>query len=269
MNFYSGLKFPAFGSAPKHHGISRHTPLYHGIQYNHSGSFFIRINHGPEIRAEGPCAFITHPGSFFEYGYYDGTTRHHSNICTRGDRIKKYLSSGLMVINDASPVIKVNHPDRFLKTVLEIVALLRNNAPATPPRAVLLFEDLLLQLHHEPVKRGELIPAHQYDFFKKLISDVRENPEYNWCFEKISLQHGLTFRYFRRLFKAMAGMPPQQFLIQCRLQLAASLLVENVDTVSSIAESAGFGSNIYFSRLFKHQYKVTPLEYRKEFSHLP
>jgi AraC-like DNA-binding protein len=266
MNFYDGLTFSAFGSDPQHYQIFGKTALYYGIQYNHAGPFYLRINNGTKIKAEGSYAFITHPGTFFEYGYYNDNVRHHNHVCVLGSRIKKYLSSGLMLINDESPLIRVDQPDRFLKTMLEIMALLRNNSPTIPPRAVLLFEDLLLQLFHEPAQSGNNIPAHQYNFFKKLISDVRENPEYEWSFEELSLKHGLNFRYFRRLFKTMAGMPPQQFLIRSRLRLAASLLVENSDTVSMIAENSGFSSNIYFTRLFKQHYKVTPLEYRREFA---
>lgn len=266
MDFYDGLKFAAFRSEPEHHDIFRHEPLYYGLQYNHAGHFWLRIDHGPELRGDGPCAFITHPGAFFEYGYYDGTPRHHNHICTCGERIEKYLSSGLLVINDASPIIKVNQPDRFLSIMLEAMALLRRNSPATPPRAVLLFEDLLLQLNHETSQGKEAIPPHHYDFFKKLIADIRENPEDDWCFEKISHRHGQTFRHFRRLFKSLTGLPPQQFLIQCRLRLAASWLIENTDSPNIIAENAGFSSNIYFYRLFKQHYNVTPLEYRREFS---
>ena len=265
MDFFDGLNIPLFHSEPGHHSIFRHEPLYYGLQYNHAGSFFLRINHGPELRAEGPCAFITHPGAFFEYGYYEDTPRHHNHICTCGERVQRYLDSGLLVINDAAPIIRVKQPDRFLNIMLEIMSLLERHSPTVPPRAVLLFEDLLLHLNHESVQGEDAIPAHHYDFFKKLISDVRENPQADWCFEKISRKHGQTFRHFRRLFKSLTGLPPQQFLLQLRLQLAASMLIKNADPVSEIAERAGFHNNIYFYRLFKQHFKITPLEYRHEF----
>ncbi len=73
-------------------------------------------------------------------------------------------------------------------------------------------------------------------------------------------------RFVRRLFKAVSGLPPQQFLIQCRLQQAASLLVGTGETVGVIAERVGIGNEFYFSRLFKAKYRIPPLEYRREFA---
>jgi len=265
MDFYDGLKFTAFRSEPHHHDIFRHEPLYFGLQYNHAGHFFLRINSGTEIHADGPCVFITHPGAFFEYGYYDDTPRHHNHVCFCGERINRYRESGLLVIDDDNPIIRVKTPDRFLSVMLEMMTMLRNHGPATPPHAVLMFEDLLLQLHHESDPENNAVPPYQYDFFNRLIADIRANPEDNWCFEKISSKHGQTLRHFRRLFKSLAGLPPQQFLIQCRLQLAADMLTESTDSVSAVAENAGFSSNIYFARLFKQHYRITPLEYRREF----
>ena len=266
MNFYDGLKFSAFRSEPAHHRIYRHEPIYYGLQYNHAGHFFLRINHGAEFRAEGPCVFIAHPGAFFEYGYYDDTPRHHNHLCVCGERVAQYLESGLLVIDDSAPIIRVRHPDRFFNVMLGIIVMLQKNVPAVPPRAVLMFEDLLLQLFHEPVPEEQAVPAYQHDFFDRLIAGVRANPENDWCFEEISRRNGQTFHHFRRLFKKLAGLPPQQFLIQCRLQLAASLLTGGDDPIKEIAEEAGFSSNIYFARLFKRHFNVTPLEYRREFS---
>ena len=269
MNFYDGLQFAAFRSQPEHHMIWRHEPCYYGLQYNHAGHFFLRIDHGQEFRAEGPCAFITHPGAFFEYGYYDDTTRHHNHLCVCGDRVQKYLDSGLLVINDSAPIIRVRQPNRFLGVMLNIIVMLQKNIPAVPPQAVLMFEDLLLQLFHEPILAKQVVPPYQQEFFSRLIAGIREKPAKDWPFEEISQKHGQTFHHFRHLFKSLAGLPPQQFLLQCRLQLAATMLIGSTDPIKQIAENTGFGSNIYFYRLFKRHFKITPLEYRREFSSCP
>lgn len=266
MNFYEGLKFAAFRSEPVNHQIWRHEPFYYGLQYNHSGRFFLRIDHGTEFRGEGPCAFITHPGAFFEYGYCDDFPRHHNHLCVCGGRVEKYLESGLLVINDSAPIIQVKQPNRFLNVMLGIIVMLQKNIPNIPPRAVLMFEDLLLQLFHDPIFEVQTVPSYQHDFFTHLIAEIRAKPENDWCFEEISRKHGQTFHHFRRLFKNLAGLPPQQFLIQCRLQLAASMLVGGSDPIKLIARNTGFNSNIYFYRLFKQYFKVTPLEYRGEFA---
>ena len=138
-------------------------------------------------------------------------------------------------------------------------------APVVPPRAVLLYEDLLLQIQ-ESEPDGPPVPAFQEEYFGHLVSEVRRHPERAWEFCVEARKRNLTPAHFRRLFKAVSGLPPQQFLIQCRLQQAASLLVGTGETVGVIAERVGIGNEFYFSRLFKAKYRIPPLEYRREFA---
>ena len=145
------------------------------------------------------------------------------------------------------------------------MSLLRHAAPVVPPRAVLLYEDLLLQIQ-ESEPDGPPVPAFQEEYFGHLVSEVRRHPERAWEFCVEARKRNLTPAHFRRLFKAVSGLPPQQFLIQCRLQQAASLLVGTGETVGVIAERVGIGNEFYFSRLFKAKYRIPPLEYRREFA---
>lgn len=65
-------------------------------------------------------------------------------------------------------------------------------------------------------------------------------------------------------FKALTGMTPNEFILNHRLK-KASLMLRNEPylQVAEISDRLGFGSPRYFSRCFKNQYNVTPMEYRK------
>ncbi len=265
MDFFSGHHFSLYNSHPDFQGESHHVPVYYGIQYNHAGRFFLALDHGERQIYEGACVFISHPGPFFEYGTLPGETRHHNFLCSYGERVERYVATGLLPLDTVNPVRRVADPEHFLDTMLRIMKLLRCHAPLTPPRAVLLYEDLLLQIH-EAGSESPRLPSFHEEFFWQLVSAIRHHPEKAWDFSREASRRSLTAHHFRRLFKMVAGMPPQQFLIHCRLELAATLLAGSPLSISAVAEHCGIGNEFYFSRLFKEKYQLSPLRYRREFS---
>lgn len=242
--------------------MHRGKAIYYGVQYNHSGRFTLQIDNGPVWSAEGPYAFFTTPGHYYEYGSPPGETRSHNFICSEGPRCKNYIESGLMNVNRASPLIPVREPEKFLVTITEILTLMRCHE-MVPPRAFLLFEDLLLQLY-ESDNLAPHLPIWQERFFNELVSKIRKAPEKNWNFADCAKGCCITETHFRRLFKLVTGVPPQQFLIQLRLQMALQMLLrDSQNQISEIAKLSGIGNAYYFSRLFKARYHISPLSFRR------
>ena len=264
MDYFSGLHFSLAGSWAKHVDHVRNEPLYYGIQFNYHGPLRLQINGGRDYRVEGPYAFLTYPGAFFEYGSIDGAPRHHNFICTYGKRVERYLQSGLFPLYAEPPLVYIRTPEKFLRTMLSIMDLLRLPGPVSP-RSVLLFEDLLLQMR-ESVRAEPKNPPWQSKYLNALIEKIGAAPETAWDFQAEAEKCHVTLTHFRRLFKELAGMPPQQFLIQNRLRKAADQLIHTSAPVKAIAASAGLDNAFYFSRLFRQKYQASPLEYRKEFS---
>ena len=262
MDFYAEQYFSCWGSIPDDRKIYHNAPTYYGIQYNHSGEFFLSVNHSKQIVAEGPCVFITHPGAYFEYGAINNKPRHHNWICSYGDRIKQYISGGLMPLITEPSIIKIRNPDKFLQTMRGIITLIEQ--PIMPPRTILLYEDLLLQIYESQQKKKKL-PPFQDVVLKNLISEIMKHPEREFDFNEAAEQCHVTISHFRRIFRILTNMPPNQFLIHCRLQNAAYLLLTTHNSIGDIAEAVGIDSPFYFSLLFKKKYFISPLEYRREF----
>ena len=77
----------------------------------------------------------------------------------------------------------------------------------------------------------------------------------------------LSTSRFSALFKKTFGMFPHQYIIQYRLEKASELLLNTSDSVSEIADACGFGDPLYFSRIFKKRFGISPTGYRGAMNH--
>jgi AraC family transcriptional regulator len=77
---------------------------------------------------------------------------------------------------------------------------------------------------------------------------------------------GLSEAHFSRAFKQTAGMSPQKFITERRLERAKRLLADTPDSLIQIALACGFSDQAHFSRSFQQAYGVSPSALRKTFS---
>ena len=73
--------------------------------------------------------------------------------------------------------------------------------------------------------------------------------------------------HIRRIFKAQTGYTPIDFLNNLRIKQACAFLKNNDNshyTIADIALMCGFYDSAYFSRFFKKNMGVSPLEYRNK-----
>ena len=245
MKYFEGLQFTIWNDHPKMHGLYNNNALYYGIQYNHTGPLIYSIDDSPPIKVNGAHVFLTVPGHRYRYGCEDHEVRRHTFLCCTGERIQQYIDGGLFPIEFRTP-IPIADPERFLQTMLEIMSLLQQS-PIPPPRAVLLYEDLLLRIA-ESGREKQKIPPYSREKILDLAEQIRLEPEKDYDFSAAAKECAVT-------------------LIHCRLQKAASLLLAPGEplTMLEIAERSGIPDQNYFSRLFKSHFHVSPLAYRREF----
>jgi transcriptional regulator GlxA family with amidase domain len=68
---------------------------------------------------------------------------------------------------------------------------------------------------------------------------------------------------FTERFKSLVGMPPLSYLIRWRMAVAGAAL-RSGKSLSAIAESVGYGSDVAFNSAFKRTTGRSPGRYRSE-----
>ena len=70
--------------------------------------------------------------------------------------------------------------------------------------------------------------------------------------------------YLTRKFIQNYGVAPKEYLMAKRIKNAKRLLMESDASIKEIAASVGYADQLYFSRIFKKNEGLSPLEYRKK-----
>lgn len=141
-------------------------------------------------------------------------------------------------------------------------------------------QELLLRVRNLLLRQRQLRDRLQTELIAVGSSDAPilpvENPLLQRTYELIearlddptlSVEHiaehlNLSRSSVHRRFKAMTGLPATELIRRYRLRRATQLLSQGF-TSSETAYAVGFESPAYFSRCFREQYKVTPLEYAR------
>lgn len=70
---------------------------------------------------------------------------------------------------------------------------------------------------------------------------------------------GMSDTYFRKIFTMHIGRTPKKYITEKRLEKAKSIIDEgNYLYLYDVAEKTGFSDSLYFSRIFKQYYGVSP-----------
>jgi AraC-like DNA-binding protein len=97
------------------------------------------------------------------------------------------------------------------------------------------------------------------------IARARQRIDEQWNrpldMQELAAAVGLSYRHFRRLFLQFTGLPPNQYLLNLRINRAKRLLEESL-TIEQVALRSGFTDPYYFSRVFKQKTGITPAKWR-------
>lgn len=123
---------------------------------------------------------------------------------------------------------------------------------------------------HPPRRTVERLSTEIHTFHTPYLSDAVVFIRRHFC-DGISasdvVKHiGFSHTAINRAFNAELGTSVQQEIIRIRLERACQLLKETDLTAAEIAKQCGYPSAQYFSHFFSCTYKVTPDNWRRQFS---
>jgi AraC-like DNA-binding protein len=91
---------------------------------------------------------------------------------------------------------------------------------------------------------------------------MHEQPAENWTVDRLAKAAGASRAAFARRFQALVGEPPMTFLKNWRMALAADLLTQRDQTVSTVADQVGYATPYAFSAAFKRVRGMSPQAHR-------
>lgn len=80
--------------------------------------------------------------------------------------------------------------------------------------------------------------------------------------EQVATALGLNPTYLSMLFRRMSGKSFHRYLLDCRIQMAKSLLRNTLFSVKEVAVASGFSGEVHFIRRFREVTGYTPGRYR-------
>jgi AraC-like DNA-binding protein len=94
---------------------------------------------------------------------------------------------------------------------------------------------------------------------------VRKNFHQTVEWDLLARQCGMSLATFRRKWLQHYSQPPGKTLRRWRMREASRLLVESDLSVYEVAEMVGVEDALYFSRVFRKEFNLSPREYRKAY----
>lgn len=171
-------------------------------------------------------------------------------------------------LNMLDPAITLQVPtrirgdsNRFLRDAFQAAFYYFSSAPGKQNVLLSSYANLIVALIHA----GQAMDAHSPVVEAIADAIIRNYPDEN--FELDAYLHTLPFNYdyVRKLFKQERGVTPHRYLSDIRLQSAAENLAlsgEQGTSISDIAHNCGFREPLYFSRMFRKKYGVSPSDYQ-------
>jgi AraC-like DNA-binding protein len=92
---------------------------------------------------------------------------------------------------------------------------------------------------------------------------LHSHPGERWTVGELAGRLALSRSAFAARFSHVLGESPHRYLARLRLNVASERLRHTDDKISAIAASAGYSSLAAFSRAFKQELGVSPVEYRR------
>jgi AraC-like DNA-binding protein len=97
----------------------------------------------------------------------------------------------------------------------------------------------------------------------RAMSAIHADPAHNWTVAELAKLSNLSRSAFAARFLGIVGRSPMAYLTSWRLDRAAEMLRYGRWPISKVAERIGYTSQTAFSRAFKAQFAMSPLQWRQ------
>lgn len=107
-------------------------------------------------------------------------------------------------------------------------------------------------------EKEQLLPP----YIEVALQYIKDNYSEKISVENIAAQVQLSSSHLFAVFKKQMSVSPIAFLNNYRMSIAAELLQGTTKSINQIASEVGIDDSIYFNKIFKKHYQMSPTEYR-------
>lgn len=107
-------------------------------------------------------------------------------------------------------------------------------------------------------EKEKILPA----YMEQALCYIKDNYSKKISIEDIAKRIHLSSSHLFAVFKKQMGVSPISFLNSYRMSIAAELLQGTTKSIRQIASEVGIDDSIYFNKMFKKHYQMSPTEYR-------
>ena len=173
----------------------------------------------------------------------------HMDLHINGQGVLLYYQE---FIRRSNPVIKGD--DLFMK---DLENLLDSYSLMISHRIENMLNHLVIKKSREEENETE-----SYYSIEKMVSYINKHYNERITLDDLSANSGISKFHLSREFKKITGFPPNEYIINLRLEHAKRMLDNTSLNVKEIAQSVGIENEAYFSRLFRNRTGISPNTYR-------
>ena len=208
--------------------------------------------------------FLIVPGEPIVYGPDANNPWTYCWIGFKGMRAESILKK--CGFTQTSPVVSLSETQGILACIQEIIgcrSLAASDMLSREASMIRLFS--LLAGNYENATGDRGLDASSPDALyarlgQEYIKEIYKH--HSISVEDIASHIGITRARLNRAFQKELKTSVQQYLIECRLRHAASLLKETPLSVKEITWQSGYSDQLVFSAAFKKKYGLSPTAYR-------
>lgn len=158
-------------------------------------------------------------------------------------------------------VFHVGTHNSYIKLFDTIIQELQLKPPYCEEQLKLLIQQLLLQMGRNRIRDEGMNGSYNREV-EEAIQFFNLSPEEDFTIKQYTKDRGLNYYRFIDTFTRYVGISPRQYIINIRMTKAKDLLINSLFQITEVARLTGYENPLYFSRLFKKTWGVSPKEYK-------
>jgi AraC-like DNA-binding protein len=214
-----------------------------------------------EYKVSKGQAFLIYPKIETVYKADASDPWYYSWIGFHGYRCDEYLKK--MGFSPENPVVTLEEPEKLKEYFDTMIA-----TKELTLRDELVRMSNLLQIFAVFLENNKSVKEVKQDYPSSVYVQYAVDYMMSHRKEKIKIDDiahtiGISRGYLAGSFKKEMGVSPQEYLINFRMEYAASLIRKTQDPIGDIASEVGYNDAMAFSKAFKQKFKMSPTAFRE------